>query len=142
MDAEVAKGQMGAKLAFTRLSFNYFMSETVFQYILDAVHLIANEGWRLLPLYSFDPGSGLWRHADARARVPLSLHDVLAPAAPHATAPESVLPGYLARAREIIARPRARSHRGAAAAPALTPDFERIRWFPLPGEALRRPAAT
>ncbi len=141
MDAEVAKGQMGAKLAFTRLSFNYFMSETVFQYILDAVHLIANEGWRLLPLYSFDPGSGLWRHADAAARVPLSLNDVLAPADPHATAPESVLPGYLARARELIGELGAEPPK-AAAAPALTPDFERIRWFPLPGEALRRQAVT
>ena len=142
MDAEVAKGQMGAKLAFTRLSFNYFMSETVFQYILDAVHLIANEGWRLLPLYSFDPGSGLWRHADARARVPLSL--ARRPGAGRSARD---------RARERAARlPRAgagdhprrstRSQPRAAAAPALTPDFERIRWFPLPGEALRRPAAT
>jgi hypothetical protein len=49
MDAEVAKGHMGAKLAFTRLSFNYFITETVFRYIVDAVHLIAEEGgscWR------------------------------------------------------------------------------------------------
>ena len=77
MDAEVARGHLGAKLAFARLSFNYFMSETVFEYILEAVHLVANEGWKLLPLYSFDPGSGLWRHPDARARTPLALHDVL-----------------------------------------------------------------
>ena len=75
MDDEVARGHLGAKLAFTRLSFNYFISETVFEYILDAVHLIADEGWKLLPLYRFDPDSGLWRHADARARMPLALSD-------------------------------------------------------------------
>jgi selenocysteine lyase/cysteine desulfurase len=141
MDAEVARGHLGAKLAFVRLSFNYFMSETVFQYILEAVHLVANEGWKLLPLYSFDPDSGLWRHADARARAPLSLYDVLAPAGPHATAPESVLPGYLERAREVIDRVEAHPP-GASPMPVLTPDFERIRWFPLPGEASRPQTAT
>jgi hypothetical protein len=141
MDAEVARGHLGAKLAFVRLSFNYFMSETVFEYILEAVHLVANEGWKLLPLYSFDPESGLWRHADAHAREPLSLHDALAPAAPHPTAPESVLPGYLERAREVIAGVEAHPP-SALPMPALTPDFERIRWFPLPGEALRRQTAT
>jgi len=30
MDAEVAKGHLGAKLAFVLLTFNYFISETVF----------------------------------------------------------------------------------------------------------------
>ena len=100
MDAEVARGHLGAKLGFVRLSFNYFMSETVFEYILEAVHLVANEGWKLLPLYSFDPESGLWRHADAHARAPLSLHDALAPAAPHADRAReraSRLPGAGAR---------------------------------------------
>ena len=67
MHAEVARGHMGAKLAFTRLTFNYFISEAVFAYILDAVHLIAEHGWKLLPLYRFDPDTGLWRH---RAGVP------------------------------------------------------------------------
>jgi hypothetical protein len=109
------------------------MSESVFEYILEAVHLIADEGWKLLPLYSFDPDSGLWRHADARAPVPLALSDALAPAGPRATAPESVLPDYLARARELIRAAEARPP-SASPAPALTADFERIRWFPLPAE--------
>jgi hypothetical protein len=135
MDAEVARGQMGAKLAFARLSLHYFMSETVFQYILDAVHLVANEGWKLLPLYSFDPASGLWRHSDARARTPLALHDVLVPPVPHTTAPESVLAGYLEQARKVIRAVEA-DPPSASPAPVLTADFERIRWFPLPGEAL------
>ena len=135
MDAEVARGHLGAKLAFTRLSFNYFMSETVFEYILDAVHLVANEGWKLLPLYSFDPDSGLWRHA--RRSRPGAARAGRRPGA-HRSAGD--------RARERPARlpgAGARGHpgaRGAAAsaapAPPLTPDFERIRWFPLPGEAL------
>ena len=127
MDAEVAKGQMGAKLAFTRLSFNYFMSETVFQYILDAVHLIANEGWRLLPLYSFDPGSGLWRHADA-ARSGAAVAERRPGAGRSARD----------RARECAARlPRAgpgahpRARRGATAGRGRTRADARLRAHPL-----------
>ena len=59
------RGRAGAKLAFARISFNYFISEAVFDYIVEAVHLIANEGWKLLPLYRFDATTGLWRHATA-----------------------------------------------------------------------------
>jgi hypothetical protein len=95
MDAEVAKGHLGAKLAFTRLSFNYFITETVFRYIVDAVHLVADEGWKLLPLYRFDPDSGLWQHrggASGRMPSPRDVAAGLEPAATRlATAPESVL---------------------------------------------------
>ena len=111
------KGHLGAKLAFTRLSFNYFISETVFDYIVDAVHLLADEGWKLLPLYRFDPDTGLWQHRAAAPDRPPSLRDLTAAldAAPArlATAPESVLAGQLEAAREIIAGGRARGRRRA-----------------------------
>ena len=126
----------GAKLAFARVSFDYFMSEAVFDYIVDAVHLIANDGWKLLPLYRFDPATGLWHHARARARPRLSLDDVafdsdVARRVP-ATAPESAL-ARPAR-RGAADHPRGAAQRPAAADPPLPADFERIRWFPLPGE--------
>ena len=73
MDAEVSRGHVGAKLSFTRLGFNYFTSETVFDYVLRAVHLVADQGWRLLPQYRFDPGSGLWSHVRRPARRRVSL---------------------------------------------------------------------
>ena len=55
MDAQTRLGRLGAKLAFARVSFDYFISEAVFDYIVEAVHLVANDGWKLLPLYRFDP---------------------------------------------------------------------------------------
>ena len=73
MDAEVSAGHMGAKLAFTRLSFNYFITDTVFEYIVAAVDMLATDGWKLLPLYRFDPDSGLWRHRAAGADSMASL---------------------------------------------------------------------
>ena len=57
MHAQCSVGQLGAKLSFSRLGFNYFISEQVFRYILEAVHLLANHAWKLLPLYRFDPAT-------------------------------------------------------------------------------------
>ena len=70
---EIAKGCEGIKPGWTRVSFNYFISETVFRYIVDAVDLVAEHGWKLLPEYRFDPASGLWRHGDGAVEPPLRL---------------------------------------------------------------------
>jgi selenocysteine lyase/cysteine desulfurase len=139
MEAEVARGNAGAKLAFTRISFNYFISETVFGYIVDAVDLIAREGWKLLPLYRFDPVTGLWHHRTAQPEEPPSLRDALAGERRRPqSAPESVLPGQLRAARRIIAAAGARGDDGRVDDPILSEEFERIRWFPLPSEGLQR----
>jgi selenocysteine lyase/cysteine desulfurase/CRP-like cAMP-binding protein len=142
MAAEVALGHMGAKLSFFRINFNYFISEAVFEYIVEAVHLLANDGWKLLPLYRFDPYTGLWHHESGRRRPPLTLHDVsfasgtLEFHGPRATEPESALARYLEEARRIVREVEARPPDGPLADPTVTPEFERVRWFPLPGEAL------
>ena len=137
MEAEVTNGQLGAKLAFTRLTFNYFISEAVFAYIVDAVHLLAHVGWKLLPLYRFDPATGLWRHRDAPPDAPTTLLAQLErEPVPFATAPETVLAGQLVTAREVINAIDEHPPRGPLDDPVVSDEFERIRWFPLPGEAL------
>ena len=70
MEQQSAAGNEGAKLSLVRLSFNYFTSEEVFEYVLEAVRFVADEGWKLLPLYRFEPESGLWKH---RGDEPTSL---------------------------------------------------------------------
>ncbi len=47
---------------FVRLSFAYFLSEKEFEYILSAVEFVANEGWKLLPFYTFYPDTAQWVH--------------------------------------------------------------------------------
>ena len=142
MNAEVSLGHLGAKLSFVRLNVNYFTSEPVFDYLLEAVHLVADHGWKLLPLYRFDPYSGQWHHESGRPRPPLTLHDVsfasgaLEFHGPRATEPESALAGYLEEARRLFAELEASPPDEQVRDPTLTPAFERIRWFPLPGEAL------
>jgi hypothetical protein len=137
MEAEAAAGRLGAKLGFTRVGFNYFISEAVFDFILAAIHLLAEHAWKLLPLYRFDPATGLWRHRDAR--TPPTLMD--APVPRFTREPEEALEKRLDDARRIIQAVEARPPRAAGPDPPLSPEFERIRWFPLPHEALARLAA-
>ncbi len=147
MHAEVGRGNVGAKLALVRIGFNYFMSDAVVGYIIRAVHLLANHGWKLLPLYRFDPRSGLWRHRDGGRRI-ASLADLSftglgdeSATAPMPTLPESALEDHLEDARRLLrdltANPiHPRDDEGVV----LTDTFERIRWFPLPGESVPEPA--
>jgi hypothetical protein len=137
MTAQAVEGQMGALLSFTRVSFNYFISEPAFAYVLDAMHLIADHGWKLLSLYHFDPATGLWRHRARTSDPPVRLSDVLTVTpAPPATAPDSALADQLEAARQIIADLEINPPPGPCADQFVSPDFERIRWFPLPGEGL------
>jgi selenocysteine lyase/cysteine desulfurase len=131
-EAEVARGRMGMKIGFVRLSFNYFVSETVFDYLVEAVELLAEHAWKLLPLYEFDPYSGLWRHRDALPERPVVL-DALAPEPPaRPTAPESALAGYLEEARAVVAAVEADPPAPSRPTPFVSDEFERLRWFPLP----------
>jgi selenocysteine lyase/cysteine desulfurase len=140
-EREIARGCEGIKPGWIRVNFNYFISEAVFEFILDAVDLVATDGWRLIPEYRFEPATGLWRHAAGLAEPPLSLRDVryedglMRYAAHRHRAPDSALPGYLEEAHRILAGPR----RTAAEPPpdAVGPDFEDLRWFWLPHEIER-----
>jgi selenocysteine lyase/cysteine desulfurase len=134
MHAECSAGHLGVKLAFARVGFNYFISEEVFEYILEAVHLLAEHAWKLLPLYRFDPATGLWRHRDTRP--PPTLAD--APVPHTIREPAHALFERLEDARRIVGAIEVRPPREDEADPELSPQFERIRWFPLPHEAVAR----
>ncbi len=137
MEAECSRGHMGAKLGFTRLSFSYFVSEEAFRYVIDAVHLLASHAWKLLPLYRFDPVSGLWRHRNwippGRASLHASLHE---PAPRFPAAGEEVLAEQLDAARAIVGAVETDPPTAPFGDPLMSEDFERIRWFPLPREAV------
>jgi len=144
-EREIARGCEGIKPGWTRVSFNYFISETVFRYIVEAVDLVATEGWKLLPLYRFDPVSGLWRHRDGPIEPPLRLTDLgydpdtgelRRPDLPRDRAPESALADYLDEARAILA---AADGSGGDGVPELGADFEHLRWFELPAVCVSRP---
>jgi hypothetical protein len=53
---------------------------------------------------------------------------------------EDVLPRYLEEARDIISSEEADPSREPIGQPSVTEEFERVRWFPLPGEGLAPPS--
>jgi selenocysteine lyase/cysteine desulfurase len=138
---EIARGCEGIKPGWVRVNFNYFVSSTVVDYVIEAVRLVAQDGWRLLPDYRFDPASGLWRHRNGPAEPPLRLSQVTYEDGemtypPHCDrAPEHALAGYLDEARALLS---ARSDVRACdrTATGLSEEFEHLRWFELPAVCL------
>ncbi|KAK2583158.1 hypothetical protein KPH14_009181 [Odynerus spinipes] len=47
---------------FAKLSFPYFMPESEVAFVLEALKMVATEGWKLLPQYVLNPQTGEWRH--------------------------------------------------------------------------------
>jgi hypothetical protein len=54
------QGLHGVKLGWVRVNFNYFIPQDEFDFICSAIEMIAQHGWKLLPLYSFCLKSGMW----------------------------------------------------------------------------------
>jgi selenocysteine lyase/cysteine desulfurase len=140
---EITLGCEGIKPGWTRVSFNYFISEAVFEYLVGAVDLVAEQGWKLLPEYRFDPASGLWKHRLGAVEPPLRLDDLSydadtgalrRPPLVHDRAPESALAGYLDAARARFAS--AEEWEPAAHPTGLSAEFEHLRWFDIPAGSL------
>ena len=134
IEAAVANGCEVIKPGWIRVNFNYFIEEEAFQFIVDAVHLVADQGWRLLPLYTYDARSALWRHRDGLPKPAASLNDVdfraIATTPAPATAPMEDLEVYLDEARRILGRDPETGGQFAD----LGPGAEELRWFPNPAE--------
>ncbi|KAJ8947704.1 hypothetical protein NQ318_001543, partial [Aromia moschata] len=47
---------------FTRISLPYFINDAELAFIMEAVKMVATEGWKLLPQYIVDLETGEWRH--------------------------------------------------------------------------------
>lgn len=47
---------------FTRISLPYFISDSELAFVMEAVKMVATEGWKLLPQYVVDLDTGEWRH--------------------------------------------------------------------------------
>jgi len=142
-ETQTVAGYEGLKPGWFRINFNYFISDTAFDYIVDAVRMIADEGWKLLPLYGFDPLSGLWTHRTETERPILSLDDLsyvhgqMQYRAYRPTEPESVLPSYLDKARRAFDdAPGLVAAAGPVPRLDVSPEFESLRWFVMPAEVV------
>ncbi|MDV3220007.1 aminotransferase class V-fold PLP-dependent enzyme [Intrasporangium sp.] len=138
-ERETTRGCEGIKPGWVRVNFNYFISDTVFAYIVEAVRLVARHGWRLLGDYDFDPATGRWTHKRGPVEPPLRLDQVRFEDGRmtyprHADrAPESALEDYLVEGARIMQE--AMPVGGEAA--SVNPDFDHLRWFDLPKDSIR-----
>jgi selenocysteine lyase/cysteine desulfurase len=134
-EREITSGCEGIKPGWVRVNFNYFVSDTVADYIVEAVRLVARDGWRLLEDYRFDTVTGRWRHRDGLVEPPISLRAICYDGgiarmpSDRLTGGEDLLAEQLREGAEILAagpRPDLSAHPGGVSA-----DFEHLRWFDL-----------
>jgi hypothetical protein len=135
-EVEITNGCEGIKPGWVRVNFNYFISEAAFQYVVEAVRLVARHGWRLLGDYRFDVAAGLWHHKYGLVEPPMRLSQVSYDAdgamvyAHHDDkAPESALADYLKEGEEILL---AATPADNAPPSGVSVEFEHLRWFDLP----------
>ncbi len=135
-EREITHGCEGIKPGWVRINFNYFISETVFEYVVAAVRLVARDGWRLLGEYRFDIARGRWRHRNGPVEPPLRLSDVgygtdgeMEYPRHDDRAPETDLKVYLDEGAEILAEA---DPPDVSAPVSVSADFEHLRWFDLP----------
>ena len=141
-EREISDGCEGIKPGWVRVNFNYFVDDEVAGYVVDAVQLVARDGWKLLGDYTFDTTTGLWRHRDGLVTPPLSLHDVsyaggtVSMPTNSATGGVELLAEHLrdgAALLDAAVGPDLAGHPGN-----VSPDFEHLRWFDLPAVCLPR----
>ena len=138
-EREIGRGCEGIKPGWVRVNFNYFISDTVVDYVIEAVRLVARDGWRLLGDYDFDPATGRWHHKNGPVEPPLRLHQVgfeggrLTYPAHTDRAGEDALAGYLDEARALLSG----TEPVAAPEASVNVDFDHLRWFELPVTSIR-----
>ncbi|SEA35242.1 aminotransferase class V-fold PLP-dependent enzyme [Microbulbifer marinus] len=135
LEAQLLEGFMVLRPGWVRLNFNYFLDEATFEYLVRAVELVAEHGWRLLPYYRFDASHGVWRFQDIKTALAASLAELdfsqlESPAAPTAAA-DVCLQEQLALAERELCRERRDATRYSLELPA---EAEQLRWFVAPQE--------
>ena len=75
LEAQMRSGDNFAKPGWTRMNFNYFLDEGTFDYVLTAVEIIAEQGYRLLPAYEFNSATSTWNYRGQTLPSPVCLED-------------------------------------------------------------------
>jgi hypothetical protein len=140
---EVLRGCEGIKPGWVRVNFNYFLGEETFRYIVQAVTMVAENGWKLLPQYRFEPTTGLWKHRGGPVEPPLRLAQlhydedgILRFPPTDDLAPDTARADALAAAVELFESAPDVAPGPSSLVDELGADFEHLRWFELPAECL------
>lgn len=141
---EIAAGCEGIKPGWTRINVNYFLDEEEFTYLVTAVWLIAEHGHRLLPQYTFDPSTALWRHQHGIVQPPMRLSGVNFDRDGTVRTPGGAVGAHevdldsVIRRAEYVLRKADGAHETSPQG-AVSTHFEQLRWFDLPPQCLTQP---
>jgi len=145
IEAQLLEGHMVLRPGWVRLNFNYFIDEATFEYLVRAIELVAEHGWKLLPFYRFDQTNGVWRYQNVKVTPPVNLHNLdfsrlsnaqaqnrsSASGAASNISTQTELQSQLVEAEEEI---RKELRNGTQYALELPEAVEELRWFVLPQE--------
>jgi selenocysteine lyase/cysteine desulfurase len=134
LEREVRDGHSILRPGWARMNFNYFIDEPSFDYLLSAVELIADHGWKLLPYYHYSNDNGCWQYqaqalpaeTDLKQFDPFAVNDK--PTTEHG---DDDLQRSFAAAKKILLDP------SCLAVPLSYPiplpeSAEALRWYALP----------
>jgi selenocysteine lyase/cysteine desulfurase len=131
IDGIVGQGYECFKPGWVRVNFHYAAAAEEVSYILKALQLVAQHGWRLLPSYALDRKTGRWMHRDGAAELPVILGDLLKMDSTDApSCCQRPLEELLREAESVLTVGAPEAHRSAAAMEQRFPaEFETHRWF-------------
>ncbi|GAB2505137.1 aminotransferase class V-fold PLP-dependent enzyme [Microbulbifer agarilyticus] len=131
IEAQLLEGNMVLRPGWVRLNFNYFIDEETFEYLLRAVELVAEYGWKLLPYYCFDTASGTWRYQKKALSPEVSLDelDFLQPTTAMSAQVETHFADLLKQGEQELLRT---NREGETYRLELSDAADALRWFVLP----------
>jgi len=136
----VDEGYSILKPGWVRLNFNYFIGDETFEYLLRAVELIAEHGWKLLDKYVYDADRGIWVCTEGQTptlsdlgQITFDLGGFQSPRT-NCYGQKQPLPTYLATAESLLTDRglAGKDFKKAKTSPHLPKKFEALRWFVLP----------
>lgn len=132
LEQRIAAGETLMRPGWVRLNFNYFIDRDSAEYIVRAIELVAEHGWKLLPYYRYDPITGVWRFQDIKIQPASSLEQIdfngFEPVSDPMAAARSLAEQLLIAEQEISRTDRTQNRYSLA----LSPASEKLRWFVLP----------
>lgn len=132
-EASIAGGCAAMRPGWVRLNLNYFVSEAECDYIVAALKLVAEHGWRILPAYQLDPENGSWRYGGRERVLPVELASLLSGEVEVSmSVPEPDFEALLEEGRELLLQ------KVTVTTPVkrvlMSEANEALRWFALPGD--------
>ncbi|XP_055343261.1 uncharacterized protein LOC129591589 [Paramacrobiotus metropolitanus] len=132
---------------FVRINLPYFFTDEEIDFVCEAVKMVAQVGWKLLPLYRFNPETGEWRHQDNTlfqdrkwlSSIQFTADGLSYPNFTYKPDPPENYAAVLAAAREILENAVKLAYRTHLVDQdvAFDPKASSLRWFLLPSEARR-----